>query len=1069
MEAREIAIEPETLLAHSEWVRRLARRMLEDESLAEDVVQETWVATLARPTRGVDDLGAWMSGVARNLARRSLRARVRRRDREERVEPMPPPPTPEEILEQERVRKRVVDAVLALHEPYRTAVILRYWQDLAPAEIARRLGVPAATVRTRLKRALDTMRERLGARGPGSEARALRSGLAMLAMSSAPMAPTTPMPLSLLAAARAAGGLFMSAKTILSLFAIAVALALVWLGTHDFGAAGPEPASALSQEDRDDDVSSTAEAATTLLSKAEVERTAPEGVQPAASPDGHDDTWHLAIARRIGSLSGLVLARDSLQPAADARVTARPSPGLVPLPFRVADDRTGEARTTRTDSAGRFRLEELPEGPYDLDVVSEGGLVGRGQGAAQPEGGFVRIELAPKVWRTDYWVRVVDGAGEPEVGAEVSLWGHTWDGPRRGRIAWTGVTDGRGEAVFEDSLVVSEVVIARAGDGRSAMGVAGEASRESSYHVLIDPGGRRILQLELAPTGSIEGRADGAEGALVSAWPKGSFHKGIRHAVASARVRGGRFLLEDLPGGAYHLTADGCGPLRSDLSYEAFSGARQWKYELPAVEVLPGETIRADLRLVVGPSVEGQVLRAVDGSPIEGARVVCELPRRSSPFTDYGRICGVPGRFLSLYDPIDTRHPLLARETRTDASGHYRFDGLLPGPGWRVEVFVPGLALDRRMDLTLDDDRTETLQHELVPAGGIQGIALRKCTLSLRRIGEEAARVVVDAHEEDRALFTVPGLPAGLYRIDALDWPGSCERIAHLAEVEVRAGELSWIDLASCAPVLARGRILHRGEPVPDAIVRFAFARALTDEQGRFELRDPFDKMEGLCFEVLVPGVEDSALLSWRFPEASAGGPGPDVHLPAGALEVAVVDESGAPLQAMVRIECQEEEPPHSEPVPPTGLCRMREARHRTDARGRARFGLLPSGVYSLSAQVGGEAAIPPVLVDVPPGGRVQETLILAFGGRVEVLVTGWRDDEPYPDALVELLLPGEGGETPTDRRRTDEEGLVVFERVRPGPVRARLLWPRIGPYHRGGRDCEARDGETVRVVLPMR
>ena len=182
-----------------------------------------------------------------------------------------------------------------------------------------------------------------------------------------------------------------------------------------------------------------------------------------------------------------------------------------------------------------------------------------------------------------------------------------------------------------------------------------------------------------------------------------------------------------------------------------------------------------------------------------------------------------------------------------------------------------------------------------------------------------------------------------------------------------------------------------------------------------------------------------------------------------------MVDESGAPLQAMVRIECQEEEPPHSEPVPPTGLCRMREARHRTDARGRARFGLLPSGVYSLSAQVGGEAAIPPVLVDVPPGGRVQETLILAFGGRVEVLVTGWRDDEPYPDALVELLLPGEGGETPTDRRRTVVEGLGVFERGRPGPGRARLLWPRIGPYHRGGRDCEARDGETVRVVLPMR
>jgi DNA-directed RNA polymerase specialized sigma24 family protein len=41
-------------------------------------------------------------------------------------------------------------AVLALRDPYRSAILLRFCEDVAPSAIAERLGIPVETVKTRL-------------------------------------------------------------------------------------------------------------------------------------------------------------------------------------------------------------------------------------------------------------------------------------------------------------------------------------------------------------------------------------------------------------------------------------------------------------------------------------------------------------------------------------------------------------------------------------------------------------------------------------------------------------------------------------------------------------------------------------------------------------------------------------------------------------------------------------------------------------------------------------------------------------------------------------------------------
>jgi RNA polymerase sigma-70 factor (ECF subfamily) len=154
----------EALLSQSDWVRTLVRGLGVDESAADDVVQSTWVAALTRPPRAAGEgasLRAWIARVARNFALRRIdrdaRRVVRERDfaRAERL------PSASDVVEREEARSQVVSALLEVHEPYRTTLLLRFYEGLEPRDIARVQKIPDSTVRNRLKRGLALLRERL--------------------------------------------------------------------------------------------------------------------------------------------------------------------------------------------------------------------------------------------------------------------------------------------------------------------------------------------------------------------------------------------------------------------------------------------------------------------------------------------------------------------------------------------------------------------------------------------------------------------------------------------------------------------------------------------------------------------------------------------------------------------------------------------------------------------------------------------------------------------------------------------------------------------------------------------
>jgi len=163
-------IDPEALLAHRAFVRALVRRLVGDPHDADDVVQETWVAALRGAPARPRSLRAWLARVARNLSLRHARGEARRRRRELGAAAPEAARGPAETLERVAAEHAVVAALLELDEPYRGTLLQHFYDDLAPRAIAARTGVPAATVRTRLKRGLDMLRARLDRRHGGRRA-----------------------------------------------------------------------------------------------------------------------------------------------------------------------------------------------------------------------------------------------------------------------------------------------------------------------------------------------------------------------------------------------------------------------------------------------------------------------------------------------------------------------------------------------------------------------------------------------------------------------------------------------------------------------------------------------------------------------------------------------------------------------------------------------------------------------------------------------------------------------------------------------------------------------------------
>jgi RNA polymerase sigma-70 factor (ECF subfamily) len=154
------------LLGQADWVAGLARSLVAGPA-ADDVAQDTWLALLRRPSQPVSDLRAFVATLLRRRARRETRTDLRRAARERAVARPEAEPATADAVARVAMQRELAEYVLALDEPFRAAIVLRYFEQLDVDAIAARVGAPRNTVRSRLQRGLQMLREQLDARGDG--------------------------------------------------------------------------------------------------------------------------------------------------------------------------------------------------------------------------------------------------------------------------------------------------------------------------------------------------------------------------------------------------------------------------------------------------------------------------------------------------------------------------------------------------------------------------------------------------------------------------------------------------------------------------------------------------------------------------------------------------------------------------------------------------------------------------------------------------------------------------------------------------------------------------------------
>jgi len=390
-------IDAEFVLAQQGYVKSLARSLVFDETLAEDLAQQVWVAALRHPPSHAGALRGWLATIARNLAHLSRRADARRSARERVAARGEAVGAADELVIREQLRASLVAVVLTLEEPCRETIILRYFDDLPPRVIAAKQGVKLSTVKARLKRGLALLREKLDRDCGGREnwCLAFVNGLAV-----DPSAPA----MAIFSAQSFVNGILLmtAAKKLALATGVLLACLVAWRALTPSApervAVEAEAGAQIALVDEPDTVESQSppsEPPDSERTRVAPPRAAPKRAPPVTGP---------------GALDVSVLTLPGRVPLANVAVTVRPA---------FSSEPNLSARSARTDADGVARFEALESGAVEFFCD---------RGAANDMSGFGAVKAGARS-QAEILIenpgrilgRVVDSAGAAVEGAEIWL------------------------------------------------------------------------------------------------------------------------------------------------------------------------------------------------------------------------------------------------------------------------------------------------------------------------------------------------------------------------------------------------------------------------------------------------------------------------------------------------------------------------------------------------------------------------------------------------------------------------------------------------------------------------
>lgn len=361
------------LLARMKWVRSLATAMVKDADQADDLAQDAWRQALEKPAKPGSAWRGWFTLVMRNRMRDQWHASELRQPLDAQLPAPAEPATPEETVHRLETQQALGDAVQGLAEPYRSTILLHYFEGWSHRQIAAAEGVQVRAIESRLRRGRELIRKNLEKRGPAEH---WAAGLLLLAR-------RTPPPLPILRSMVAAG------LTIAAGF-------VTWMALADGDSSSPTPA-ALSARADPSGPSAAASAALEDLPASGVLR---EDFEPAA---------------RILRLA--VVDAHSGRPLAGVRVHGEFLDGKG----------QGLDALTWLSTVQASQAIAIPEGAQQIRLVAEATASHAGQPAGalyswEAQGAEPLIQIASERLRGEILGQVLDLAGHPVPGAEVGLW-----------------------------------------------------------------------------------------------------------------------------------------------------------------------------------------------------------------------------------------------------------------------------------------------------------------------------------------------------------------------------------------------------------------------------------------------------------------------------------------------------------------------------------------------------------------------------------------------------------------------------------------------------------------------
>jgi len=233
--ARDADAFAELLSRHASMVYGACLRVAKNPCIAEEVSQECFLELMKGPG-SIRSIGAWLHTVATRRALDRVKAESRRYDREQAYAATL---GTAESAGWDDTRAFVDEAIAELPDELQMPIVLRFLEGRTHEAIAEELGVPRSTVRSRIDRGIDVVRENLRRRGV-----VLATGTLATALESVG---ATPAPVALLselgrrALAMRGGTALLGATGGTKLIALPVALAALVLAGSWFAFHGAEP------------------------------------------------------------------------------------------------------------------------------------------------------------------------------------------------------------------------------------------------------------------------------------------------------------------------------------------------------------------------------------------------------------------------------------------------------------------------------------------------------------------------------------------------------------------------------------------------------------------------------------------------------------------------------------------------------------------------------------------------------------------------------------------------------------------------------------------------------------